>query len=116
MPYLIGPNSEPMTPKPNSATNRIATGTSQSWRRRASRPHFWLQTLSPGRLVVPVGHRRQTPIERVGDNEYCRRQRNERLARGAAYFEQNQEDQRVFEEVVTECRKELAPKQWCKTA
>ena len=25
MPYLIGPNSEPMTPKPNSATNRIGT-------------------------------------------------------------------------------------------
>ena len=25
MPYLIGPNSEPITPKPNSATNRIGS-------------------------------------------------------------------------------------------
>ena len=25
MPYLIGPNSEPITPKPNSATNRTGT-------------------------------------------------------------------------------------------
>ena len=79
MPYLIGPNSEPITPKPNSATNRIGT---ECITKPAIGDHRdpdlgELQPLRDHRLVVAVGHlaaeRRQ---EEVGRDEYRRRQRD----------------------------------------
>ena len=114
MPYLIGPNSEPITPNRNSATNRTSTECMREADDRDDRDADLgeLEPLRHHRLVVAVGElaaeRRQEEVRRDEDRG---RERDQRLGPGPADLEQDQEDQRVLEEIVAECREELAPEQ-----
>ena len=80
MPYLIGPNSEPITPNANSATNRIGTEciTKPMMAMTETPISAELQPLRHDRLVVAVGHlaaeRRQEEVRR---DEHRRRQRDQ---------------------------------------
>ena len=71
-----------------------------------------LEPLRHHRLVVAVGklaaERRQ---KKVGRDEDGSRQRDERFGVRASDLEENEKDQRIFEEIVTEGGKELGPEQ-----
>src|SRR5262245_4614468 len=71
-----------------------------------------LQTLRHARLVEPVG---DLAAERGQDeerkNEYCARERDQRLGILGGELEQDQERERVLQEVVVEGAEELAPEQ-----
>ena len=114
MPYLIGPNCEPITPKANSATNSSGTECMHEADDRDDRDADLgeLQPLRDHGLVVAVGdlaaERRQEEIRR---DEHRRRERDQRFGRRAADLEQDQEHQGVLEEIVAERREELAPEQ-----
>ena len=64
------------------------------------------------RLVVTVGdlaaERGQEEIRR---DEHRARERDQRLAMRAADMEQNEKDERILEEIIVECGKELRPEQ-----
>ena len=114
MPYLIGPNCEPITPNANSATNSSGTEcmTKPTIAMSATPISHELQPLRHDRLVVAVGdlaaERRQEEIRR---DEHRRRERDEGFGRRAADLEQDQEHQGVLQEIVAERREELAPEQ-----
>ena len=115
MPYLIGPNCEPMTPNANSATNSSGTEC-------MAKPMIAtiddadlgkLQPLRHDRLVVAVG---DLAAEARKDRKYGRMktaaaERDQGFGGRAADLEQDQEHQRVLEEIVAERREELAPEQ-----
>src|SRR5262249_21327131 len=68
-------------------------------------------------LVVAIGHlAAEGGEEEVGRDENRRRQRDQHARFGAADLEQNEKDQRLFEEIIAERRKELSPKQRRKAA
>ena len=71
-----------------------------------------LEPLRHDRLVEAVGElAAERGQEEIGRDEDRGRQRDQRLRIRAADLEQDQEDERILEKVVAECRKELAPEQ-----
>ena len=84
MPYLIGPNSEPITPNPNSATNRIGTEciTKPGDRDERDADLGELEPLRHHGLVIAVGdfaaERGQEEIRR---DEHRRSERDQRIRR-----------------------------------
>ena len=75
------------------------------------------QPLRDHRLVEAVGdlaaERRQ---EEIGRDEHRAGERDQRIGRAAVDVGQDQEDQRVLQEIVVERREELAPEQRRETA
>ncbi len=74
MPYLIGPNSEPITPKPNSATNRIGSECSAKPMTAMTGDDDLgeFQPLRHDRLVVAVGQfAAERGQEEIRRDEHC---------------------------------------------
>jgi hypothetical protein len=113
MPYLIGPKSAPIRPNRNSATNsngRVQLETGDSDGRRADFSE--LQPSRNQRLIEPIG---ELAAEGRQQKERCdknaARQCHQRLGCLAADLEQDQQGERVLQEIVVKSREELTPKQ-----
>ena len=114
MPYLIGPNSEAITPNRNSAMN------SSEHRMHAEAEHRDEGNADLGELEPPRHHRLVVAVgefaaergqKEIGRDEDRGGERDQRLRVGAADVEQDEKDQGVLEEIVAEGRKELGPEQ-----
>ena len=118
MPYLIGPNSAEMTPNMNSAT--ISTGIEESAMPTTATAAVTISTsfklAGDRRLVETVGQfaakRRK---QQEGGHEDGARQRDQRCRLVRGEREEDEEDQRVLQEIVVEGRQELRPEQRRKT-
>ena len=119
MPYLIGPNSDPITPNPNSAMYRMTSEcvTKPATAIAGDRDLDHLQPLRDHRLVEAVGNlaaeRRQKEIgrdeDRAGQRDQRVAMRTVDLAGSGMDAKQDQKDNRVLQQIIVERREELAP-------
>ena len=115
MPYLIGPNSEPITPNRNSANEQHRhrmqhEADHRDQRRRRSRRISAAARRSPCRSGRR-SRRRAPDRKKNGAMKIAPASVISASRLRSADLEQDQEDQRVLQEVVVEGREELAPEQ-----